>query len=128
MGAFKEPHGGELKQLYLAKDEVEQAKKAALDYQSWDLTDRQLCDIEMILNGAFSPLEGFHTQAEYEKYATKLRHENSFRQLWLILSEIQVKDKYSLWMRSRFENIFRNRRCDAVTRKNGLLPLSGATA
>ena len=55
MGAFKEPHGGELKNLYLDEAEVEQAKKEALDFVSWDLTDRQLCDIELILNGAFSP-------------------------------------------------------------------------
>ena len=59
MGAFKEPHGGELKNLYLEATAVERVKKEALDYTSWDLTDRQLCDIELILNGAFSPLEGF---------------------------------------------------------------------
>ena len=29
MGAFKEPHGGELKQLYLSSNDVEQAKQAA---------------------------------------------------------------------------------------------------
>ena len=46
MGAFKEPHGGELKNLYLADDEAAAEKKAARDFPSWDLTERQLCDIE----------------------------------------------------------------------------------
>jgi len=27
---------------------------------------RQLCDLELIMNGGFSPLEGFMTQADYE--------------------------------------------------------------
>ena len=73
MGANKEPHGGELKQLYLDDAATEQAKQAALDYKSWDLTDRQLCDIELILNGAFSPLEGFLTEEEYDGVLDNMR-------------------------------------------------------
>lgn len=73
MGAFKEPHGGELKQLYLNEDAAETAKQAALEYKSWDLTDRQICDIELILNGAFSPLEGFLTEAEYDGVINDMR-------------------------------------------------------
>jgi sulfate adenylyltransferase len=57
MGAFKEAHGGELKQLYLGETAAEAEKKVAQNYKSWDLSERQLCDIELILNGAFSPLE-----------------------------------------------------------------------
>ena len=57
MGAFKTPHGGELKELYLSASEAEAEKNQARDYPSWDLTPRQLCDIELLLNGAFSPLE-----------------------------------------------------------------------
>jgi sulfate adenylyltransferase len=57
MGAFKEPHGGELKNLYLPVDEAEAEKLVARHYASWDLTERRLCDIELLLNGAFSPLD-----------------------------------------------------------------------
>ena len=53
MGAFKEPHGGVLKELYLSESVAEEEKESARDYKSWDLTDRQLCDLELILNGAF---------------------------------------------------------------------------
>ena len=35
-------------------------------FPSWCLTPRQLCDIELILNGGFFPLKGFLTQADYE--------------------------------------------------------------
>ena len=34
-------------------------KKKSINYPSWVLTDRQICDLEMILNGGFSPLGGF---------------------------------------------------------------------
>ena len=29
---------------------------------------RQLCDLELILNGGFSPLEGFMNEADYNKW------------------------------------------------------------
>lgn len=61
------PHGGELKDL-LARDEplraqlIEEARALADIY----LTERQLCDLELICNGGFSPLEGFMNQKDYE--------------------------------------------------------------
>ena len=73
MGAFKEPHGGELKELYLTESNAEHEKLAAADYSSWNLTDRQLCDIELLLNGAFSPLDGFLSRAEYDSVLAKMR-------------------------------------------------------
>ncbi|KAJ2400076.1 Sulfate adenylyltransferase [Coemansia sp. RSA 2559] len=60
------PHGGILKDLHV-RDEHIHAQLAAeaetLPYVT--LTERQLCDLELILNGGFSPLEGFLTLAEY---------------------------------------------------------------
>jgi len=53
------PHGGVLKDL-LARD----AHKRTQLYQEADslpaitLTERQLCDLELIMSGGFSPLEG----------------------------------------------------------------------
>jgi sulfate adenylyltransferase len=40
---------------------------------AWTLTQRQLCDVELLLNGGFSPLKGFLSQANYEKVVTELR-------------------------------------------------------
>ena len=73
MGAFKEPHGGGLKELYLTESGAEQEKLTAGSYQNWNLTDRQLCDIELLLNGAFSPLDGFLSRAAYESVLAKMR-------------------------------------------------------
>ncbi|KPI43853.1 Sulfate adenylyltransferase [Cyphellophora attinorum] len=60
------PHGGVLKDL-IARDaprhaelEAEASKLPAII-----LTERQLCDLELILNGGFSPLEGFMNEKDY---------------------------------------------------------------
>ena len=73
MGAFKQPHGGDLKNLYLSADAASKEQDAAREYASWDLTERQLCDIELLLNGAFSPLEGFLNQADYDSVVARMR-------------------------------------------------------
>jgi sulfate adenylyltransferase len=67
------PHGGLLKELYLPPQEAAKEQAAARDYVSWDLTPRQLCDIELLLNGAFSPLEGFLGRADYDGVVEKMR-------------------------------------------------------
>ena len=73
MGALKDPHGGVLKNLYLDEAGVKQEKARARDLPSWDLNMRQLCDIEMLLNGAFSPLEGFLGEADYRRVLSDMR-------------------------------------------------------
>ena len=73
MGGLKDPHGGALKNLYLDDAGVKQEKARARDLPSWDLSMRQLCDIEMLLNGAFSPLEGFLGEADYRRVLSDMR-------------------------------------------------------
>jgi sulfate adenylyltransferase len=53
------PHGGVLKDL-LARDAPrhEQLSTEAETLPAVVLTERQLCDLELIMNGGFSPLEG----------------------------------------------------------------------
>ena len=60
-------------ELYLGESSAEQEKKLAADYPSWDLTPRQLCDIELLLNGAFSPLPGFLTIKDYQSVLNDMR-------------------------------------------------------
>jgi sulfate adenylyltransferase len=51
----------------IAKPErISELKAASREYPSWDLTGRQLCDLELLLNGGFSPLRGFMTKADYQ--------------------------------------------------------------
>ena len=73
MGAYKEPHGGQLKELFLTESLADEEKVLAKDYPSWDLTQRQVCDLDLLMNGAFSPLEGFLGQQDYDSVCERMR-------------------------------------------------------
>lgn len=64
------PHGstGTLMNRVLAKGtpEYEEAWALGSDAFEMNLNHRQTCDIELLLNGGFSPLQGFMTEAEYK--------------------------------------------------------------
>ncbi|MBS3763799.1 MAG: adenylyltransferase, partial [Planctomycetes bacterium] len=68
-----EPHGGRLINLMVAQERADELKKASRDWPSWDLTQRQLCDLELLLNGGFSPLQGFLKRDDYESVCRKMR-------------------------------------------------------
>ncbi|HSL27494.1 MAG TPA: bifunctional sulfate adenylyltransferase/adenylylsulfate kinase [Acidimicrobiia bacterium] len=67
------PHGGELKNLMAPAERQEEIRNLSRDWPSWDLTARQLCDLELLLNGGFSPLTGFLTSADYDRVCTDMR-------------------------------------------------------
>ena len=67
------PHGGRLVDLLVPADEREVSKHDAAQLPAWDLTARQLCDIELLVTGAFSPLEGFLGQADYTSVCRDMR-------------------------------------------------------
>lgn len=59
-------HGGELIQLIAPTERRAELKAHSREWPSWDLTPRQLCDLELLLSGGFSPLRGFMTRKDYE--------------------------------------------------------------
>jgi sulfate adenylyltransferase len=67
------PHGGTLKELLVDGPRSAKLKEASRDWPSWDLTDRQMRDLELLLNGGFSPLEGFMSRADYERVRDGMR-------------------------------------------------------
>lgn len=68
-----EPHGGCLVDLVVDEARAAALKAASVDWPSWDLTPRQLCDLELLCSGGFSPLRGFMGQADYESVCADMR-------------------------------------------------------
>lgn len=64
------PHGGVLKDL-LARDALrhDELEAEAETLPAIVLTERQLCDLELILNGGFSPLEGTSRKTPFLHFA-----------------------------------------------------------
>ncbi|MBK9383581.1 MAG: bifunctional sulfate adenylyltransferase/adenylylsulfate kinase [Planctomycetes bacterium] len=67
------PHGGTLVDLLVSSERALELKRAAKDWPSWDLTERQVCDLELLLNGGFSPLRGFLGQKDYASVCERMR-------------------------------------------------------
>ncbi len=67
------PHGGALVDLVLPDEERADLTAASVDWPSWDLTPRQMCDLELLMNGAFSPLKGFLGKQDYEAVCESMR-------------------------------------------------------
>ena len=67
------PHGGELTNLIAQPDRAADLKAHSKEWPSWDLTPRQVCDVELLLNGGFSPLHGFLNRADYEGVCHNMR-------------------------------------------------------
>ena len=93
MTTIIEPHGGKLCELILTGDEAVALREEAKELPSWELTPRQLCDIEMILNGAFSPLEGFMTKNDYDGVCKDLRLESGT--IWPIPITLDLSEEFA---------------------------------
>ena len=84
------PHGGKLCSPMLNKKYLGEVNNDILHLKSWTLTDRQLCDIELILNGGFSPLDGFMNQDDYNSVCEKTRLKNNL--LWPIPITLDISN------------------------------------
>ena len=62
-----------LKPLLLSEAEAEKLKSESIDMRSVTLSQRQLCDIELMMNGGFTPLDGFMDQESYMHVLESMR-------------------------------------------------------
>ena len=70
------PHGGQLINRFLQGEEREAALRRANDLKKVYLTEVGVSDLEMIANGAMSPLTGFMGKADYESVVSRMRLAN----------------------------------------------------
>ena len=67
------PCGGKLIDLCVPDEEQEELRARAADLPRIQLTARNVCDIEMLAIGAFSPLDRFMGSADYHRVLEEMR-------------------------------------------------------
>ena len=86
-------HGGTLVNLYAEGEQLLVEKEQAKSNPSWDLTPRQMFDIELLLNGAFSPLTGYLSKADYESVLESMRLSDGT--LWPMPINLDVSEAFA---------------------------------
>ncbi len=66
-------HGGAVVDLLVDGKRAAELKAESASFPSWDLTDRQLCDLELLTNGGFSPLRSFMDSATYGSVCSEMK-------------------------------------------------------
>ena len=87
------PHGGRLVDLMVDAKRAAELKAESVGWPSWDLTPRQLCDLELLMNGAFSPLRTFMGRADYESVRDRMRLADGT--LWPIPVTLDVSEEFA---------------------------------
>jgi len=77
----------------VTEERINELKQDFVHLQSWTLSDRQICDLEMITNGGFSPLIGFLDQEDYDAVCTDMRLQNNA--LWPIPITLDVTEDFA---------------------------------
>ncbi|MDB6181366.1 bifunctional sulfate adenylyltransferase/adenylylsulfate kinase [Paracoccus fistulariae] len=80
-------------ELYVSPEASAALKDDAGNMPSWDLSPRQICDLELLMNGGFSPLKGFLTQADYDGVVNEMRLSDG--SLWPMPITLDVSEKFA---------------------------------
>ena len=72
-GTLVAPHGGTLVNRIADQARVRQLTERAAELPRITLSAKQACDLEMIAIGAFSPLNGFVKQNDFESICRRMR-------------------------------------------------------
>ncbi|KQB15493.1 bifunctional sulfate adenylyltransferase/adenylylsulfate kinase [Rhodobacter capsulatus] len=80
-------------ELYVSHESAQKLKVEAGTLPSWDLTPRQICDLELLMNGGFFPLKGFLSEADYDGVVDNMRLADGT--LWPMPITLDVNEKFA---------------------------------
>ncbi len=84
-------HGGPLVNLMVDEQRAALLKEISLNLRDVILSERNLCDLELLAIGAFSPLAGFMTRPDYESVLDRMRLQDNT--LWPVPVCLDVSGK-----------------------------------
>ena len=87
------PNLAPIPELYVSYESAQKLKHEAGSLQSWDLTQRQICDLELLMNGGFYPLKGFMTEADYDGVVADMRLADG--SLWPMPVTLDVSEEFA---------------------------------
>jgi sulfate adenylyltransferase len=87
------PNLAPVPELYVSFDSAQKLKAEAGALPSWDLTARQICDLELMMNGGFNPLKGFMTEADYDGVVNDMHLTSGA--IWPIPITLDVSQKFA---------------------------------
>ena len=67
-------------------------KSESNNYKNWVLTDRQICDLELIIDGSFSPLKGFLNEDDYNSVLDNMKLTDG--SIWPIPINLDVNNEF----------------------------------
>ena len=80
-------------ELFVSDQEQKDLKQRAASLESWDLSPRQICDLDLIMNRGFYPLTGFLSEADYHAVLKDMRLADG--SLWPIPITLDVSKKFA---------------------------------
>lgn len=87
------PHGDSLVDLLVDTERAESLKNESQSFPSLTLSQRQVCDLELLMNGAFSPLTGFMGQRDYDTVVDNARLADG--SVWPIPIVLDVTEQFA---------------------------------
>src|SRR5687767_5575923 len=89
------PFGGKLINLLVSPTEAAKLYEQAVNLPSLQLTERQVCDLELLATGAFSPLDRFMSRADYQSMLDEMRLESGHIFPVPVTLSVNCKPKFS---------------------------------
>ncbi|MEW9919624.1 bifunctional sulfate adenylyltransferase/adenylylsulfate kinase [Marimonas sp. MJW-29] len=87
------PNLAPIPELFVSYDSAQKMKVEAADLVSHDLTPRQICDLELLMNGGFYPLKGFLSEDDYNGVVENMRLADG--SLWPMPITLDVGEEFA---------------------------------